>query len=182
MKRFTLSLSAVALLLLPTTALGDVPSTIAHLINLKELYLHYTSIGSDGFKQLLEGLVCCHGIGMFHRDLKLENTLLDGGEVPRLKICDFGYSKHSLIDSEPKSTVGTPAYIAPEICAPAKQSGGYWGKPTDVWSLGVVLYAMLCGRVPFKGDSFADLKKVRRAESGAAGSRTRAAPGDGTAT
>ncbi|PPD88819.1 hypothetical protein GOBAR_DD14225 [Gossypium barbadense] len=50
-----------------------------------------------------------------HRDLKLENTLLDGSPAPRLKICDFGYSKSSVLHSQPKSTVGTPAYIAPEV-------------------------------------------------------------------
>jgi serine/threonine-protein kinase SRK2 len=66
------------------------------------------------FQQLVSGLEYCHHHGVAHRDLKLENTLIDGSTTPRLKICDFGYSKHSLIDSEPKSTVGTPAYIAPE--------------------------------------------------------------------
>ena len=54
--------------------------------------------------------------GVCHRDLKLENTLLDGRPAPRLKICDFGYSKSAVFDSQPKSTVGTPAYIAPEVC------------------------------------------------------------------
>lgn len=48
-------------------------------------------------------------------DLKLENTLLDGSTQPRVKICDFGYSKSAVLDSAPKSTVGTPAYIAPEV-------------------------------------------------------------------
>ena len=55
---------------------------------------------------------------MCHRDLKLENTLLDGRPAPRLKICDFGYSKSAVFDSQPKSTVGTPAYIAPEARHP----------------------------------------------------------------
>ena len=56
--------------------------------------------------------------GVCHRDLKLENTLLDGRPAPRLKICDFGYSKSAVFDSQPKSTVGTPAYIAPEVRTP----------------------------------------------------------------
>lgn len=56
--------------------------------------------------------------GVCHRDLKLENTLLDGRPAPRLKICDFGYSKSAVFDSQPKSTVGTPAYIAPEVGTP----------------------------------------------------------------
>nr|CAB3455000.1 unnamed protein product [Digitaria exilis] len=74
-----------------------------------------------------------------HRDLKLENTLLDGSIAPRLKICDFGYSK-------PKSTVGTPAYIAPEVLARKE----YDGKVADVWSCGVTLYVMLVGAYPFE--------------------------------
>uniref|UniRef100_A0A0E0EEL0 non-specific serine/threonine protein kinase n=1 Tax=Oryza meridionalis TaxID=40149 RepID=A0A0E0EEL0_9ORYZ len=81
-----------------------------------------------------------------HRDLKLENTLLDGSIAPRLKICDFGYSKSSVLHSQPKSTVGTPAYIAPEVLARKE----YDGKVADVWSCGVTLYVMLVGAYPFE--------------------------------
>nr|CAB3493996.1 unnamed protein product [Digitaria exilis] len=81
-----------------------------------------------------------------HRDLKLENTLLDGSTAPRLKICDFGYSKSSVLHSQPKSTVGTPAYIAPEVLLKKE----YDGKVADVWSCGVTLYVMLVGAYPFE--------------------------------
>ncbi|MQL80959.1 hypothetical protein Taro_013418 [Colocasia esculenta] len=81
-----------------------------------------------------------------HRDLKLENTLLDGSPTPRLKICDFGYSKSGLLHSQPKSTVGTPAYIAPEVLSRKE----YDGKIADVWSCGVTLYVMLVGAYPFE--------------------------------
>eukprot|EP01018_Ginkgo_biloba_P035077 Gb_04315 [translate_table: standard] len=81
-----------------------------------------------------------------HRDLKLENTLLDGSPAPRLKICDFGYSKSSILHSQPKSTVGTPAYIAPEVLSKKE----YDGKIADVWSCGVTLYVMLVGAYPFE--------------------------------
>ncbi|KAL5982270.1 Serine/threonine-protein kinase sapk2 [Asimina triloba] len=81
-----------------------------------------------------------------HRDLKLENTLLDGSSAPRLKICDFGYSKSSVLHSQPKSTVGTPAYIAPEVLSRKE----YDGKIADVWSCGVTLYVMLVGAYPFE--------------------------------
>ncbi|GAB4817582.1 hypothetical protein N2152v2_004628 [Parachlorella kessleri] len=84
--------------------------------------------------------------GVCHRDLKLENTLLDGRPAPRLKICDFGYSKSAVFDSQPKSTVGTPAYIAPEVLS-RKQ---YDGEVADVWSCGVTLYVMLVGAYPFE--------------------------------
>jgi serine/threonine-protein kinase SRK2 len=78
--------------------------------------------------------------------LKLENTLLDGSPAPRLKICDFGYSKSSLLHSRPKSTVGTPAYIAPEVLSRRE----YDGKTADVWSCGVTLYVMMVGAYPFE--------------------------------
>uniref|UniRef100_A0A6N2MH13 non-specific serine/threonine protein kinase n=1 Tax=Salix viminalis TaxID=40686 RepID=A0A6N2MH13_SALVM len=81
-----------------------------------------------------------------HRDLKLENTLLDGSTAPRVKICDFGYSKSAVLDSQPKSTVGTPAYIAPEVLLKKE----YDGKIADVWSCGVTLYVMLVGAYPFE--------------------------------
>ncbi|XP_042021479.1 serine/threonine-protein kinase SAPK1-like isoform X2 [Salvia splendens] len=81
-----------------------------------------------------------------HRDLKLENTLLDGSPAPRLKICDFGYSKSAVLHSQPKSTVGTPAYIAPEVLSRKE----YDGKIADVWSCGVTLYVMLVGAYPFE--------------------------------
>ncbi|KAF2930927.1 hypothetical protein DAI22_05g172001 [Oryza sativa Japonica Group] len=67
------------------------------------------------FQQLIWGVSYCHHMKICHRDLKLENVLLDGSAAPRLKICDFGYSKSSMLHSRPKSAVGTPAYIAPEI-------------------------------------------------------------------
>jgi len=98
------------------------------------------------FQQLISGVAWCHREGVCHRDLKLENTLLDGRPAPRLKICDFGYSKSAVFDSQPKSTVGTPAYIAPEVLS-RKQ---YDGEVADVWSCGVTLYVMLVGAYPFE--------------------------------
>ncbi|XP_047338597.1 serine/threonine-protein kinase SRK2E [Impatiens glandulifera] len=98
------------------------------------------------FQQLISGVSYCHSMQVCHRDLKLENTLLDGSTAPRLKICDFGYSKNSVLHSQPKSTVGTPAYIAPEVLLKKE----YDGKMADVWSCGVTLYVMLVGAYPFE--------------------------------
>ncbi|XXG66634.1 hypothetical protein AAC387_Pa06g0165 [Persea americana] len=98
------------------------------------------------FQQLISGVSYCHSAEICHRDLKLENTLLDGSATPRLKICDFGYSKSALLHSIPKSTVGTPAYIAPEVLSRKE----YDGKIADVWSCGVTLYVMIVGAYPFE--------------------------------
>ncbi|CAN0877920.1 Serine/threonine-protein kinase SAPK2 [Linum grandiflorum] len=98
------------------------------------------------FHQLISGVSYCHSMQICHRDLKLENTLLDGSPAPRLKICDFGYSKSAVLHSQPKSTVGTPAYIAPEVLSRKE----YDGKIADVWSCGVTLYVMLVGGYPFE--------------------------------
>ncbi|KAJ6821653.1 serine/threonine-protein kinase SAPK7 [Iris pallida] len=108
------------------------------------------------FQQLISGVSYCHFLQICHRDLKLENTLLDGSPAPRLKICDFGYSKSSLLHSRPKSTVGTPAYIAPEVLSPRE----YDGKLADVWSCGVTLYVMLVGAYPFEDQD--DPKNFRK--------------------
>ncbi|KAM7252007.1 hypothetical protein ACFE04_023890 [Oxalis oulophora] len=109
------------------------------------------------FQQLISGVSYCHAMQVCHRDLKLENTLLDGSPAPRLKICDFGYSKSSVLHSQPKSTVGTPAYIAPEVLMKKE----YDGKNADVWSCGVTLYVMLAGAYPFEDpDEPKDFRKT----------------------
>ncbi|KAI3931777.1 hypothetical protein MKW98_012187 [Papaver atlanticum] len=108
------------------------------------------------FQQLISGVHYCHALQICHRDLKLENTLLDGSPAPRLKICDFGYSKSSILHSRPKSTVGTPAYIAPEVLSRRE----YDGKLADVWSCGVTLYVMLVGAYPFEDQE--DPKNFRK--------------------
>eukprot|EP00850_Spirogloea_muscicola_P012989 SM000086S23041 [mRNA] locus=s86:203523:205684:- [translate_table: standard] len=108
------------------------------------------------FQQLISGISYCHSMQICHRDLKLENTLLDGSPAPRVKICDFGYSKSSLLHSQPKSTVGTPAYIAPEVLSKKEYDGKTYmvlvlpEQHADVWSCGVTLYVMLVGAYPFE--------------------------------
>ncbi|XP_052139725.1 serine/threonine-protein kinase SAPK4 [Oryza glaberrima] len=108
------------------------------------------------FQQLICGVSYCHHMQICHRDLKLENVLLDGSPAPRLKICDFGYSKSSVLHSRPKSAVGTPAYIAPEVLSRRE----YDGKLADVWSCGVTLYVMLVGAYPFEDQD--DPKNIRK--------------------
>lgn len=115
------------------------------------------------FQQLVIGLDYCHCRGVANRDLKLENLLLDRvcdhDTRPLLKICDFGYSKHEM-NSSAKTSVGTPIYMAPEIIY---GSNRYNAKLADIWSCGIILFALLFGRYPFARErNYA--QKIVRAE------------------
>jgi serine/threonine protein kinase len=100
--------------------------------------LHAKSI----FLQLLNAVSYCHENNIFHRDIKLENILLNDTIV---KLADFGYS--CPLDNIPYGPiVGTPAYIAPEIIKNEK----YDGIKADIWACGIVLYVLVCGKYPFE--------------------------------
>ncbi|CDW78202.1 protein kinase domain containing protein [Stylonychia lemnae] len=107
------------------------------------------------FKQIMEGIAYLHQNGVVHRDIKLDNILLDGHG--HIKLADFGVSRKVSENNELLfEQCGTPAYIAPEIV----RELGYKGYPVDIWSAGVCLYAMLYGNVPFKANQMGDLNKM----------------------
>jgi len=105
------------------------------------------------FFQILRGLDYIHTQGILHRDIKLDNILLDQGL--NLKICDFGISRTIIPAHRMTEQSGTPAFMAPEIIS----GGGYEGFGSDIWSLGVVLYCLLTGTLPFRGNSGAELNQ-----------------------
>ncbi len=105
-------------------------------------------------KQILDGLYYCHSKNILHRDVKLDNILLNS--EGNIKICDFGVSKVVRSGERMTEQCGTPAYIAPEIL----RDKGYEGFAVDVWSAGVVLYAMIYGTVPFKAGNMQELHKL----------------------
>jgi MAP/microtubule affinity-regulating kinase len=112
--------------------------------------------GRRVFRQVLQGMEYCHSQDVVHRDLKLENLLLD--ESDNVRIIDFGFAT-CYPDKKVKLFCGTPSYMAPEIVGRKE----YRGQPADVWALGVLLFAMLTGSFPFKGLTDADLyKKIQR--------------------
>lgn len=114
------------------------------------------------FQQLIVATDYIHRMGVANRDIKLENTLLDGSPRPLIKICDFGYSKHEKYQSAPGSRVGTPAYLAPEVIMTTKGKT-YDGKVADIWSCGVMLYVMLVGAYPFeRPEDKADPQKLQK--------------------
>ena len=120
------------------------------------------------FAQIVEGIEHCHHNGICHRDLKPENLLLDtDGNV---KISDFGFSCLNIGDADGDGTTrtrllhttcGTPNYVAPEVLG----KDGYDGKIADIWSMGVILYVLLAGYLPFDENTMAALFiKIKKAE------------------
>lgn len=100
------------------------------------------------FVQLLAAVEYCHGHQVAHRDLKLDNTLLDDSDPPRIKLCDFGFAKAWTKSSNMDTMrIGTPEYMGPELIS---SRTGYDGKKVDVWALGVLLFVMLLGQFPFE--------------------------------
>eukprot|EP01023_Acetabularia_acetabulum_P039990 TRINITY_DN3864_c0_g1_i8.p1 TRINITY_DN3864_c0_g1~~TRINITY_DN3864_c0_g1_i8.p1 ORF type:complete len:487 (+),score=87.31 TRINITY_DN3864_c0_g1_i8:147-1607(+) len=93
--------------------------------------------------QITLALIYCHQHGVLHRDIKLENLLIDK-QTDQIKIVDFGLSVSWQPGRELNSCCGTASYAAPEIHARKR-----YGAKVDVWSLGVVMYALLTGKLPF---------------------------------
>jgi len=108
------------------------------------------------FHQIISGVEYCHFQKIVHRDLKPENLLLDSNL--NLKIADFGLSNIMRDGDFLRTSCGSPNYAAPEVI-----SGHlYAGPEVDVWSCGVILYALLCGSLPFDDESIPNLfKKIK---------------------
>lgn len=108
------------------------------------------------FHQIVSGVEYCHFQKIVHRDLKPENLLLDANL--NIKIADFGLSNLMRDGDFLRTSCGSPNYAAPEVI-----SGHlYAGPEVDVWSCGVILYALLCGSLPFDDESIPNLfKKIK---------------------
>lgn len=108
------------------------------------------------FQQIISGVDYCHRHMVVHRDLKPENLLLDNDF--NLKIADFGLSNMMRDGYFLKTSCGSPNYAAPEVLSGKL----YAGPEVDVWSCGVILYALLCGSLPFDDESIPNLfKKIK---------------------
>jgi len=108
------------------------------------------SLAMRFFRQLVYGLEFLHGHGICHRDLKPENLLLS--DHHDIKIADFGFARWMKADIADTSC-GTPHYAAPEVI----RGVPYDGRAADVWSCGVILYALVCGWLPFQDKALRDL-------------------------
>lgn len=94
-------------------------------------------------RQVISGLAYCHSIHLCHRDIKPENILLDRDR--NVKIADFGMAALQPDGKWLTTSCGSPHYAPPEIA----RGQPYQGDRADIWSCGVVMYVMLCGRLPF---------------------------------
>lgn len=110
------------------------------------------------FKQVLLAVEYCHNLGVAHRDIKFDNILLDSKN--NVKLIDFGFATLDSYDQKTRLFCGTPSYMAPEIV----KRKDYCAVNADIWALGIVLYAMLCGKMPFRG--FNDKELYRKIEKG----------------
>ena len=104
------------------------------------------SVARRFFQQIMSGIEYSHKLKIVHRDLKPENVLLDNDL--NVKIADFGLSSEIKDGDFLKTSCGSPNYAAPEVI----RGGFYTGPEIDVWSCGVILYVMLCGRLPFEDE------------------------------
>lgn len=107
------------------------------------------------FKQVVDAVIACHKEDVIHRDIKLDNILLNE-EMTLIKLCDFGVSRVAKYGFKISEQCGTPAYLAPEIIV----NEGYEPFFVDVWSMGILLYAMLSATVPFKAKTIPELHKI----------------------
>ncbi|KAI8366345.1 kinase-like domain-containing protein [Choanephora cucurbitarum] len=105
------------------------------------------------FQQIICAVEYCHRHKIVHRDLKPENLLLDANN--NVKIADFGLSNIMTDGDFLKTSCGSPNYAAPEVISGRL----YAGPEVDVWSCGVILYVMLCGRLPFDDEYIPTLFK-----------------------
>ncbi|GKV51419.1 hypothetical protein SLEP1_g58078 [Rubroshorea leprosula] len=108
------------------------------------------------FELIISGVEYCHRNMVVHRDLKPENLLLDS--KCNVKIADFGLSNVMRDGHFLKTSCGSPNYAAPEVISGKL----YAGPEVDVWSCGVILYALLCGTLPFDDENIPNLfKKIK---------------------
>ncbi|XP_044922651.1 serine/threonine-protein kinase BRSK2 isoform X1 [Mustela putorius furo] len=109
------------------------------------------------FRQIISALDFCHSHSICHRDLKPENLLLD--EKNNIRVADFGMASLQVGDSLLETSCGSPHYACPEVIRGEK----YDGRKADVWSCGVILFALLVGALPFDDDNLRQLlEKVKR--------------------
>lgn len=112
------------------------------------------------FKQISEAFDYLHHRGIAHRDVKLDNILIED-KTNMIKVIDFGFAAFCSNTQKLKIFCGTPSYMAPELV----RKHEYDGRHVDMWALGVLLYALLAGAFPFRGQNEHELYgKIQRGQ------------------
>ncbi|EGW13563.1 Sperm motility kinase [Cricetulus griseus] len=135
-------------IVLEHAARGDLVSYIGRVGSLQEEQAQHI------FTQLVCAVHYCHDNDIAHRDIKLDNILLD--DKGNIKLCDFGLATRVTPGQGTKGFCGTLEYCAPELFSGKE----YDAKAVDIWSLGVVLYTMVTASFPFKAKTFSDMKEA----------------------
>ncbi|CAD8067435.1 unnamed protein product [Paramecium sonneborni] len=130
------------------------------LDRIKTITNYSERIAAKYMKQVFSAIMYCHNKNIVHRDLKPENILFDSKDPEaNLKVIDFGASEKMVNESNLTKKVGTPYYVAPEVISEPE-----YDKKVDVWSCGVILYILMIGRPPFRGQN--DIETLRLAKLG----------------
>lgn len=109
---------------------------------------------------IFDALIYCHSLGIVHRDIKPENLLFSTKDPATaiIKVSDFGLARFVEGDALATTTCGTPGYVAPEILSEKP-----YNEACDFWSVGVVMYILLCGEPPFYDeDNFELFEKIKK--------------------
>lgn len=111
---------------------------------------------AHAMRQVLSAMTCCHSRGIVHRDLRPENVLVElGKSESRVSVKVVGFWTALMVPAEKK--LGVPWYVAPEVLT------GVYNEKCDVWSIGVMLFVILSGRVPFDGKDDEEIKdKIKK--------------------
>ncbi|KAH0371908.1 Pkinase-domain-containing protein, partial [Aureobasidium melanogenum] len=129
---------------------GDLFSRITE----QGFYIGQDALAKNAFLQILEAVEFCHSVGIYHRDLKPENILVSSDGIT-LKLADFGLATQDYYTSD--FGCGSTFYMSPECQqSNSRPNACYASAPNDIWSLGVILVNLTCGRNPWKRASMDD--------------------------